>query len=45
MFDVFEIYEVKDIPVLAPKIPYYVIYDPKFVMYRKTLLISTFLVL
>ena len=34
MFVVFEIYEVKDRPVLAPKIPYYVTYDPKFVMYR-----------
>ena len=29
MFIVFEIYEVKDGPVLAPKIPYYVTYDPK----------------
>ena len=27
MFVVFEIYEVKDRPVLAPKIPYYVTYD------------------
>ena len=27
MFVVFEIYEVKDRPDLAPKIPYYVIYD------------------
>ena len=33
MFVVFEIYEVKDRPVLAPKIPYYVTYDSKFVMY------------
>ena len=33
IFVVFEIYEVKDEPVLAPKIPYYVTYDPKFVMY------------
>ena len=32
MFIVFEIYEVEDGPVLAPKIPYYVTYDPKFVM-------------
>ena len=29
MFVIFEIYEVKDGPVLAPKIPYYVTYDPK----------------
>ena len=28
MFIVFEIYEVKDRPVLAPKIPYYVTYNP-----------------
>ena len=34
MFVIFEIFEVKDRPVLAPKIPYYVTYDPKFVMYR-----------
>ena len=29
LFVVFEIYEVKDRPVLAPKIPYYVTYAPK----------------
>ena len=34
MFVNFEIYEVKDRPVLAPKIPYYVTYDPKFVINR-----------
>ena len=34
MFFVFEIYEVKDRPVLAPKIPYYVIYDLDFDMTR-----------
>ena len=34
MFVVFEIYEVKDSPVWAPKIPYYVIYDLKFIVYR-----------
>ena len=32
MFVVFEIYEVKDRPVLAPKIPYYVTYDLDFNM-------------
>ena len=31
---VFEIYEVKDRPVLAPKIPYYVTYDLDFDMMR-----------
>ena len=30
MFVVFEINEVKDRPVLAPKIPYYVTYDLDF---------------
>ena len=34
MFVVFEIYEVKDRPVLAPKIPYYVTYDLDFDMMR-----------
>ena len=34
MFVVFEIYEVKDRPFLAPKIPYYVTYDPVFDMMR-----------
>ena len=34
MLVVFEIYGVKDGPILAPKIPYYVTYDPKFLMYR-----------
>ena len=34
MFVVFEIYEVKDRPVLAPKIPYYVTYDLDFDMIR-----------
>ena len=34
MFVVFEIYEVKDKSVLVPKIPYYVTYDFKFIMYR-----------
>ena len=29
MFVIFAIYEVKKGPVLAPKIPYYVTYDPK----------------
>ena len=29
MFVVFEIYNVKDRPVLAPKIPFYVTYDPQ----------------
>ena len=29
MFVVFEIYEVKYRPILAPKISYYVTYDPK----------------
>ena len=32
MFVVFEIYEVKDSPVWAPKIPDYVIYDLKFIV-------------
>ena len=45
MFVVFEICEVKYGPVLTPKIPYYVTYDPQFVMYRQTLLRSTFLIL
>ena len=34
MFVVFEIYEVKDRSVLAPKIPYYVTYDLDFNMLR-----------
>ena len=34
MFVVFEIYEVKDSPVLAPKTPYYVAYDLDFDMIR-----------
>ena len=34
MFVVFEIYEVKERPVLAPKIPYYVTYDLDFDMMR-----------
>ena len=37
MFVVFEIYEVKDRPALAPKIPYYkflIIYDPNFIKNR-----------
>ena len=34
MFVIFEIYEVKKEPVLAPKIPYYVTYDPDFDMMR-----------
>ena len=37
MFVVFEIYEVKDRPVLAPKIPYYVTYDLDFNMMRSRL--------
>ena len=41
MFVVFEIYEVKDRPVLAPKIPYYVTYDLDFDMIRLRLSIAT----
>ena len=37
MFVVFEINEVKDRPVLAPKIPYYVTYDLDFDMMRSRL--------
>ena len=37
MFVVFEIYEVKDGPVLAPKIPYYVTYDLDYDMIRSRL--------
>ena len=37
MFVVFEIYEGKDGPVLAPKIPYYVTYDLDFDMMRSIL--------
>ena len=41
MFVVFEIYEVKDRPVLAPKIPNYVTYDLGFDMKRLKLSRST----
>ena len=34
MFVVFEIYEVRDFAVLAPKIPYYITYDPEFDIMR-----------
>ena len=34
MFAVFKIYDVKDRPVLAPKIAFYVTYDPRFITYR-----------
>ena len=40
---VFEIYEVKDGPVLAPKIPYYVTYDLDFDMIRLRLSRATLL--
>ena len=45
MFVVFEIYEVKDSPVWAPKIPYYVTYDIDFDMIRLRLSRATFLLL
>ena len=41
MFVIFEIYEVKDRPVLAPKIPYYVTYDLYFDIMRSRLSRST----
>ena len=41
MFVVFEIYEVKDRPVLAPKIPYYVTNDLDFDMMRLRMSRST----
>ena len=34
MFAIFETYEFKNGPVLAPKIPYHVTYDPDFDMMR-----------
>ena len=45
MFIAFEIFEVTDNPVWAPKIPNYVTYDPKFITNRIILIWSTFLVL
>ena len=42
MFVVFEIYEVKDSPVWAPKIPYYATYDLDFDMMRSRLSRATF---
>ena len=45
MFVVFDIYEVKDRPVLAPKIPYYVTYDLDFDMMRLRWSRSTVLLL
>ena len=37
MFVIFEIYEVENGPVLAPKIPYYVTYDLDYDMMRSRL--------
>ena len=45
MFVNFEIYEVKDRPVLAPKIPYYVTDDLNFGINRLKLSRATFLLL
>ena len=45
MFVDFELSEVKDGPVLAPKIPYYVTYDLDFDMMRWRLSRATVLLL